>query len=281
MELEHMSYSALSRYEECPRSFYLGRVKRAEEKQTWFFPIGSAVHNMIEEWLGTGSDTDLRAEDFFYPLVEKQLKIDPIDVNWLAGGSQDDPVIRDKALDLVKRCFENALAFLEDIDVWEVEYEATGMLPGCEVPIKAFVDIIGEHKKHGPVIVDWKSGKQKPKNNLQLETYAVLLNTSTPLSGNDHPFTDHGSLKFDVGLWAMINPDAPNARPVKGLTEVDASALGARYQAAYEQIKKKVWKANAGFHCRFCVQAPNCLIESPGSRRATFYDRSEEDGFPY
>lgn len=279
MELEHMSYSALSRYEECPRSFYLGRVKRAEEKQTWFFPLGTAVHQCVEDYLQTGDA--LSFEERFYPLIEAQLKIDPVDVNWLAGGSQDDPIIRDKAVELGKRCVDNAIKFLDDIEVWEVEYDASGMIAGCEVPVKSFIDIVGEHKKHGPVIVDWKSGKQKPKNNLQLETYAVLLNTSTPLSGNDHPFTDHGSIKFDVGLWAMVNPDAPNARPVKGLTEVDASALGARYQAAYEQIKKKVWKANAGFHCRFCTMAPNCLIESPGSRRAMYYDRSEKDGYPF
>ncbi len=271
-----MSYSSLSRYEECPRSFYLGKVRHAEEKQTYFFPIGTAVHNMIEDHIaGTLKGS---AEYYFYPLIEKQMKIDPIDVNWLAGGSQDDPVIRDKALDLVKRCFENALAFLEDIDVWEVEYEATGMLPGCDVPIKAFIDIIGEHKKHGPTIVDWKTGKQKPKNNLQLETYSALLSQPS-ISSNDHPFTEHGSLAF-TGLWAMLNPDAPQARKID-LSSVDASALGARYQAAYEQIKKKVWKANAGFHCRFCVQAPNCLIESPGTRRAEFYDRSEEDGYPF
>ncbi len=271
-----MSYSSLSRYEECPRSFYLGKVRHAEEKQTYFFPIGTAVHNMIEDHIaGTLKGS---AEYYFYPLIEKQMKIDPIDVNWLAGGSQDDPVIRDKALDLVKRCFENALAFLEDIDVWEVEYEATGMLPGCDVPIKAFIDIIGEHKKHGPTIVDWKTGKQKPKNNLQLETYSALLSQPS-ISSNDHPFTEHGSLAF-TGLWAMLNPDAPQARKID-LSSVDASALGARYQAAYEQIKKKVWKAQAGFHCRFCVQAPNCLIESPGTRRARYYDRSEEEGFPY
>lgn len=281
-----MSYSALSRYEECPRSFYLGRVKSAEEKQTWFFPIGTAVHNMVEEHLNGKMNLkydpgNIKAEDYFYPLIEKQMKIDPVDVNWLAGGSPDDPVIRDKALDLVKRCFENAVAFLEDIDVWEVEYDASGMIAGCEVPVKAFIDIVGEHKKHGPVIVDWKSGKQKPKNNLQLETYGVLLNTSTPLSGNDHPFTDHGSIKFDVGLWAMVNPDAPNARPVKGLTEVDASALGARYQAAYEKVKERKWQANAGFHCRFCTQAPNCLIEAGPTKRARYYDRSDEEGFPF
>ena len=37
---EHMSYSSLARYEECPRSYYLGKVKHAEEKQTW---LGSSL----------------------------------------------------------------------------------------------------------------------------------------------------------------------------------------------------------------------------------------------
>lgn len=264
MELEHMSYSALSRYEECPRSFYLGRVKRAEEKQTWFFALGSAVHHCVEDYLQTGVVPEFT--DRFYPLVEKQLKIDPVDVNWLAGGSQDDPIIRDKAVELGKRCVENAIKFLEDIDVWHVEYDATGSLPGCDVPIKAFIDILGEHKKHGPVIGDWKSGKQKPKNNLQLETYRALTRETFP--------------DIKKGLWFMVNPDAAKARPID-LSSVDASALGARYQAAYEKIKERKWQANAGFHCRFCVMAPNCLVQSPGTKRATYYDKSDSEGFPF
>ena len=275
---EHMSYSALNSYEECPRAYYLGRVKRAEEKQTWFFPMGTAVHESVESYIETGQVPEF--EGLFYPLIEKQLKIDSNDVNWLAAGSQDDPVIRDKAVDLGKRCVENAIKFLDDIEVWEVEYDATGMIEGCEVPIKAFIDIVGEHKKHGPSIVDWKSGKQKPKKPTQLETYSVLLNTSTPLSGNDHPFTDHGSIKFHTGLWAMVNPEASKARPVD-LSAVDTSALGARYQAAYEDIKAREWKANAGFHCRFCVQAPNCLVEAGPTTRAKYYDKSDKDGYPF
>lgn len=267
MELEHMSFSALSRYEECPRSFYLGRVKRAEEKQTWFFPLGSAVHESVEGYIETGDVPQF--EDLFYPMIERQLLIDPVDVNWLAGGSQDDPIIRDKAVQLGKRCVENAVKYLEDIDVWHVEYDATGTIAGCEVPIKAFIDIVGEHKKHGPVIVDWKSGKTKPKTPLQLETYGVLWNSQFP---DD---------MIDVGLWAMVNPDAPNARPIKGLTKVDASALGARYQKAYDAVKARKWQANHGFHCRFCVMAPNCLIESPGTARAMYYDKSDEDGYPF
>lgn len=276
-----MSYSALSRYEECPRSYYLGRVAKAPERQTWFFPIGTAVHNMIEDWVSVRDVENMdiaSAEHYFYPLIRKQMEEDPDDVNWLAGGSVDAPVIRKRALDLVKACFERAMVFLDDIDVWEVEYDATGQLPGCSVPIKAFVDIIGEHKKHGPVIVDWKTGKQKPKNNLQLETYAALL-SSPSISGNDHPFTEHGTMRF-TGLWAMLNPDSAKARPVK-LVDVDASALGARYQAAYEAIKERKWKANAGFHCRFCTMAPNCLVEAGPTGRAKKYDKSEEEGYPF
>lgn len=228
----------------------------------------------MEDYLQTGDAPSF--EERFYPLIEAQMKIDPIDVNWLAGGSPDAPIMRDKAVELGKRCVDNAIKFLDDIEVWHVEYDATGMIAGCEVPVKAFIDIVGEHKKHGPVIVDWKSGKSKPKNNLQLETYAVLLNN------NDHPFTGKAALAaFDVGLWAMVNPDAPNARPVKGLTEVDASALGARYQAAYDRIKERKWQANAGFRCRFCVQAPNCLVEAGPTKRARFYDKSDEDGCPF
>lgn len=270
-----MSYSALSRYEECPRSYYLGRVANAPERQTWFFPIGTAVHEMIEEYLkaddqGSGYVLTKTAEQVFYPLIKRQMEIEPDDVNWLSGGSVNAPVIRKRALDLVKRCFENALKFLEDIDVWEVEYDATGSLPGCGVPIKAYVDIIGEHKKHGPVIVDWKTGKQKPKNNLQLETYSALLMVDNPWDT---------ALNF-TGLWAMLNPDAAKARPV-GLSNVDPSALGARYQAAYDAITEKKWKANAGFHCRFCTMSPNCLVEAGPTERALLHDRSEEDGYPF
>lgn len=269
---KHMSFSALSRYEECPRSWYLSYAKKAEPKQTWFFPMGTAVHSSIEIYIETGDVPEF--EDIFYPLVAKQMKIDPVDVNWLSAGSLDNPTIRGKATELGKRCVENAVAFLEDIDVWEVEYDATGTLPGCEVPVKAFIDIVGEHKKHGPVIVDWKSGKSKPKNNLQLETYAVLLN-------NPRRFIERNSPEFDIGLWAMLNPDASKARPVKGLGQVDVSALGARYQAAYDGMKGKLYKAVPGYGCKWCIMAPNCLFEAGPTNRAKHYDKSAEEGFPF
>ncbi len=275
MTPEHMSFSALRQYEDCGRAYYLSRYVKAEAKQTYFFPLGTAVHQSIESYI---KGEFFSTREIFFKLVEDQMKIDPDDVNWLSGGPVDNPTIRGRALEIAEQCVGNAIIFLEDMDVWEVEYDATGMLPGCEVPIKAFVDIIGEHKKHGPCIVDWKSGKQKPKTNLQLETYASLLSQPS-ISGNDHLFTEHGSLAFR-GLWAMLHPEASKARPVD-LSNVDASALGARYQKAYEQIKKKVWKPNPGFDCKFCIMAPNCNVESPMTERSNYYDKSSEEGIPF
>ncbi len=267
---KHMSYSALKQYEDCGRAWYLSRYREAEQKQTYFFPLGTAVHKSIETYIANKSAP--KFEDVFYPLIREQMLIDPDDVNWLAGGPVDNPTIRGRAVEIGKICVENAIKFLNDIDVWEVEYDATGYLPGCEVPIKAFVDIIGEHKKHGPVIVDWKTGKTKPKDNLQLETYSSLLRC------NHHREDLEG--REITGLWAMLHPEAAKARPVK-LENVDASALGARYQKAYDKITQKVWKPNPGFACRFCVMKDNCSVESPGTRRSEYYDRSSEDGIPF
>lgn len=269
-EPTHMSYSSLSQYERCPRSYYLSKVRQAEERQTWFFPIGTAVHESIEAYVATGDVPDF--ESILFPLLQSQLEIDPDDVNWLSGGSADEPIIRDRAIQLGKECVENAVLFLEDVEVYEIEFDATGNLPGCPVPIKAYIDVIGEHKKHGPVIIDWKTSRQKPKDALQLETYAALLKSDEKkiiIAGPNW-----------TGLWGMLRPGTPKARPVD-LSAVDPAALGKRYGEAYHRIVQGIWPTEAGYNCKFCTMAPNCLIEAGPTDRAKFYDKAHEEGLPY
>lgn len=189
--------------------------------------------------------------------------------------------MRQKAVDMGKACVENAFKFLEKMDVWHVEYEATGRLPGCDVPIKAFLDIVGEHEDYGPVVVDWKSSAAKPKNDVQLQTYCALLRVPQD-GGNDHPFTEHGSLLLN-GYWAMLRPGAKpktdKARFVD-MSNLDIHALGARYQEAYEKMQAKQYQATSSF-CNFCTQKPNCLAQSGPTKRALYYDKSETDGIPF
>jgi len=267
---EYMSFSAATRYEDCPRSWYLSYARKAEPRQTWFFPMGTAVHESIESYIKTGNIPEFK--DIFYPLIAKQMEIDPDHRNWLHAGTGENIVQGQAAIDLGRACVDNAVKFLQDMDVWEVEHDASCSLPGLEVPVKMYIDIIGEHKKHGPIIVDWKSGKSAPQSIFQLETYkAGVL---------QHGFTDAG---FFNGYWGMLHPEATpktSKGRLKDLSHVTPEAIGKRFQAAYDGMKQAIYKANKKFGCKFCIMQDNCLanLAPLGSERARHYDHSKTDG---
>lgn len=263
----HISYSQWKSYSNCPRSWYLARLKGGEERQSWYLPIGTVTHDAIEARL-QGRDFDVTSR--FYELVEKQMRIEPDLSTWLAGGPEGAPITHDKALARAVECIERADEFLQDIDVWEVEYDASGSLPGLEVPVKAYVDIIGEHKKQGPVIWDWKTGSTKP-DNFQLETYNALLR-----GRYGAPTVEYYDFK---GRYIMLAPGAANTRYVS--FKLTPEEVGKKYQAVYTQMKEKIYKAEAGFGCRFCFQAENCLVNKGMTQRAMYYDKSAEEGYPF
>lgn len=239
------------------------------------FPMGSAVHTSIESYLETGDVPEFK--DIFYPLIAKQMEIDPDHRNWLHAGTGENTVQGQLAVDLGRLCVDNAVKFLEDMDVWEVEYEMYQALPGLEVPVKLFIDILGEHKKHGPRIVDWKSGKSGPSSIFQLETYKACL-----LVGDNETYR---AADFN-GYWGMLHPEAKpkTARGRKvDLSHVDPEVIGARFQRAYDGMKAQIYKANVEFGCKFCTMQDNCLAKQFPHRpeRAVYYDKSSTDGVPF
>jgi len=266
--LTHISYSQWRQYSSCPRSWFLGRLKGAEEKQSWYIPIGTVVHEAVEAHL-KGEPYEIKPK--FYSLIEAQMRIEPDLSAWLAGGPADAPITHDKALQRAVECYEKACQYLGEVDVWEVEYDASGRLPGLEVEVKAFIDILGEHKKHGPVIWDWKTGSTKP-DNFQLETYNALLDNS-PFKQAEYSVTGW------KGRYVMLAPGAPVTRHIE--FKLTPEEVGKKYQEVYDQMKAKIYKANAGFDCRFCFQAENCLVNKGATPRALYYDKSSEEGYPF
>lgn len=266
--MKHISYSQYSTYKKCPRSWYLSKVRRAPERPAWYTITGSAVHEMIEEYLRSPF-LEFNADEYIYPLIQKARRTEPDTDQWMfALDDQKNPIIKERAVEHVRVCFERAVEYLEDIDVWEVEYDASGYLPGCEVEIKAFVDILGEHKKQGPAIVDWKTGKHKDR--FQLDTYKALLGQD----GNGH-----GAVDFK-GYFAMLAPWASQSRYLT--LNVDPAVVGAEYQRVYNKMKAKLYPTTGvDAVCGFCFQRDNCLRRSDDKERAAYYDRSEEDGLPF
>lgn len=273
--MKHISYSQHSAYSKCPRSWYLSKIVRAPERPAWYTIIGSSVHQLIEEYLGGGYMNS--PETAFHPLVLKAMEREPDTDQWMHSLDGDGvPLVKERALEFVKVAFERALDFLEDIDVWEVEYDASGHLPGCEPEIKAFVDIIGEHRKHGPGILDWKTGKHKDP--FQLETYAALLKSSDNWSPEKGTYMGMRDFK---GYFAMLAPWAPQSR-YKDLSSVDPAAVGAKYQDTWEKMQARFYKTtHTEAICGFCFQRDNCLLRSEDRARAEYYDQSSEDGFPF
>jgi len=265
--IDYISYSQLNTYEQCPRQWYLGRVRKAREKQTWYMPMGTAVHTVLEAKLV--NDETLDFEEVFFALVREQRKIESDTSQWLAGGPKDAPYMREKVVEMGKDCIQNGLAFFKNFELEHVEYDISGDLPGLSVPIKGFADYTGKHKKHGKLCVDAKTSARKPKNNVQLETYCARYE----LMHGDRP----------NGYWLMLRtgaePKTDKARYVD-MSELDVEALGRRYQAAYEKMQNKEYPATSTF-CDFCSQKPNCLVQSGPTERAIYYDKSETDGIPF
>lgn len=244
---------------------------------TWFLPMGTAVHTSLETFIKTGDVPDFK--EIFYPLIEKQLLIDPNHRDWLSAGSGENVVQGAAAVELGQRCVENGVKFLDDMDVWHVEYEMFQILPGLEVPVKLFIDVIGEHKKYGPRILDWKSGKNKPKDIFQLEVYKAALIAPPPAK------RILGASTFD-GYWGMLHPDASpkteKARCVQ-LGHVRPEIVGARMQKAYDGMKAAIYRANKRYACQFCFQQDNCKANGfpLPTERMKYYDKSSEDGIPF
>lgn len=264
ISLDHLSYSTLSSFNACPRKVYLEKIKKAEPVPAWFFVIGSAVHRFIEHSVG---DSRWESIDFyFHDEVRKSRLVEPDTSLWLHGGTKDAPVVEELALEQARACSEAALEFLEDMEVWEVEPDITGYLPGCSMPIKAFPDLIGEHKKHGPVIIDWKTGSSKPKDNLQPETYNSLIEWNF---GFDHD-------KDFRGLYVMLKPGTSKPKPIT--FQETPESMGAKFAEIERRIKANAWPALPQYNCRFCTMKPNCKIGGGVTERSAYYDRVELDG---
>ena len=120
------------------------------------------------------------------------------------------------------------------------------------------------------MILDWKTGKQKPKDNFQLETYRALLDMQGEPGGAGY-----------TGLWAMLHPEASKARPIS-LDHVDPAEVGAKYQAVYEKMQAKQYRTNYNkYNCGMCFQQDNCMMKAGPTKRAKYYDKAAEEGYPF
>lgn len=264
--IDHLSYSSLTTWERCPKSYQLSRILHAQAQPAWYFVGGTAVHSALEDYdLGRPMK---EWKDYFFPEVEKALAREPDHKSWLSGGSPDQPDQGDAWMTIGPQCIDNWKGFTSGVfQVDAVELDVTQRLPGSHLKIKGFVDAIGEHKDYGRMIVDRKSGKNKPKDKgLQVKVYTALylMSTGEVINKGAYFMAREGVLskvyEFD---------------PMETLLD-----MGKKFKTVAAEIGAGEFPAKVEYSCRFCDQAPNCFAYSGDTQRTRYYDPSNPKHVP-
>lgn len=272
MSIPHLSYSSINSFDRCPKAYQLSRIIGAQPLPAVYFALGTAVHEITEDMDRAKQSTPSQpentcrytAEDFrsvYFGEINKGLAKEPDITKWLCGGSDGPRAAAELALDTGPRCIKNWKDFTSnDFKVTDIELDVTCRLPGMYLKTKGYVDRIGEHKIHDRIIVDIKTGKNKPKDKgKQLGTYAALLTAAT------------GEV---VTKGAYFMAQEGKLSKVYDLSEYTPEAVGLANKTRLQEMNSSDYEAKVEFTCKFCDQQLNCFAYSGNTARTKYYDPS-------
>lgn len=275
----HLSHSSRETLQRCAKSWFLRYMTPAPRRPALWSAGGSAVHEVTEAYdrdqidkpLGGFEWTDKIVRQEWRRCFEEQLdkarKTDPNEWNWNRSPSEgietwntNGPAFVQAYIDWRKRSPYTIWTTPDNLPA--IELDVSGMLPGCPVEIKGYVDRIF----HDPVfdrliIVDLKTGKRAPKGPEQFAAYGALVKAKY-------------GVQADLGV-AFMNRKATLGKPYD-LTEYTPEAVGAAFGETWEQIQAGQFPAN-GFPsmCFPCDMIASCAAKN--GPLASRYDPDHPD----
>lgn len=255
---KNTSHSARETLERCARSWFLSRIARAPKRPALWSVGGSAVHLVTEVYdlnvMAGGEELDVKAAwdtCFDFQLFEAREK-EPNENKWGRSKAEPVEVWRKQGLTFVQSYID-----WRERSPWEIwttpdgepaiELDVSGMLPGCPVEIRAYLDRVFKDPVFDKLwILDLKSGKRPPKSPAQFETYAALLKAKY-------------DVQVDMGVPFMNRKGTPG-KPCD-LSKVSPEEIGAAYGKAWEQVQEYArtgsWPANTN-ECFICDVQESC-----------------------
>ena len=207
MSIGHRSYSQVTSYLSCPKSYQLARIVRVPETPAWYLAAGSAVHACLEEI--TKDEVGLGKTDELYPELWTNSFNDEIHKleersgvsrhDWRTGGrkTKANPNAEDYSF-WVEEGLRQIILFSQWFDDrinegWSVPTFAGNL--ACEIElnvdfggvrIKGYADLIMELPSGELMVIDHKTGSRTPDTFQQLALYAFAmekLSLPTPTLG--------------------------------------------------------------------------------------------------
>ncbi|MFJ2176380.1 RecB family exonuclease [Streptomyces sp. NPDC087851] len=262
-QVKHMSHSSRETLERCAKSWFLKYMAKAPQRPALWSAGGTAVHE-VTEWydlMALNGKADIATsalggtwETLFGHQLAKIREKEPNENAWRK--SAGDSVAAWNALgpELVQAYID-----WRERSPWEIwttpdgepaiELDVGGMLPGCPVEIKGYVDRIF----HDPmfdrlVILDLKSGKRAPKSGDQFGAYGALV-------AQKYGVTAHLGVPF-------MNRKGTVGRAYE-LAEYTPAAVGAVFGAAWKKVQAGSFPAT-GFpgECFICDVQAACAAQN-------------------
>lgn len=234
-EMRHTSHSSKDLWGRCQKSWFLRYMAQAPKRPAMWSAGGSAVHEATEihDLMAVVGDAESFKLDVTWQLAyEKFLtearEAEPNENVWRRSKTEGveewgrlGPQFVQSWIDWRER---------SSYEVWTtpdgepaIELEVSGMLPGCPVEIKAFVDrVFYEPNLKRYDVIDIKTGKSKPGPE-QFITYAALLKQKY-------------GLETAAGVPFMTRKDTVGTP--YDLADVDPAEVGAVFGEAWAEIEK-------------------------------------------
>ena len=254
------SWSQLSQYEQCPRSFFLERVEKAWSRPAAWFATGLGVHSAVEAYekdeIGF-EDLLPVAQDAFRADINRRLEETPNPEFWQSSGPYRGPEDITRRYADLGRHLENYLQTSRTLGpVWSPDG-----IPAVEHPVDLDLDgvrVIGsiDQVRHSDdrqdlEIWDVKAGSMTPDEPGQLGVYAEAIRRETgyPVIGGGY-------------LMTAKKPTATGkiskAQIVRKPLVIPLETLTARFHAADEGIKAERWDPTPGPYCGRCSVLSSC-----------------------
>lgn len=257
----HLSHSSRETLERCAKSWFLKYMTKAPRRPALWAAGGSAVHEVAEYYdrallRGDSKSFDLTTTwpIFFGGRLEEMRRKDSNENNWNRSPSEPIEVWNTNGPAFVRSYIEWRKR--SPYEIWTtpdgnpaIELDTSGMLPGCPVEIKGYVDrIFRDPVLDQLIIVDLKTGKRPPKGPEQFAAYAALVKAKY-------------GVQCDIGA-PFMNRKGTLGKPY-ALAEYTPEVVGAAFGEVWDTIQAGEFPAD-GFpqNCFVCDVGASCAANN-------------------
>lgn len=228
MGRERMSASGIKKFADCPKQWWFRYLSdhEAEEGETKYMDLGSAVHDAIEECLKTGqTDPDEEAHLFYH--------------------YADYHGVPDDMLQTGEDCFRRALEYVQkrDPEIIGVEDEIRFTIdrPDVQSDVLAYIDVATSDE-----IWDWKTGSIRDdtpqKEQIQAAVYVAAYRV------------EYGHFPEMVRFVYLKEEKVRSIEPSQDI----ANTMLANARAIVQARKRNEFPAKPGDKCHWCGYQMHC-----------------------